>query len=116
VRARGGDTGRSVAFDEARGTTGWPARVDGRGVFNTTVREFVEARDASPEAVRRRMERYRQADLEGDVDRIVTWAGTGVGSMHDILPAEEVVKQITQETLEALARVGQWVHPASSEL
>jgi nitronate monooxygenase len=111
-RARLGHTLRTLAFDEARGTTGWPAKVDGRALNNATAREFAEARDRSPDAINRRMERYQQAVREDDMNRIVTWAGTGVASMHDdIVPAEDVVRDITKEALEALERLSSWLKP-----
>lgn len=63
-------TDRGLAWDLARGTNGWPAGVDGRAVRNLTSEAGKEPGDE--EAKR---ERYARAVKEGDVERLVTWAG-----------------------------------------
>lgn len=96
--ATGADTLRTMAFDEARGTTDWPKGVDGRGIRNATVEDaFKGIGDASA-----RRTRYAQAAKEKDTSRIVTWSGTGVGLVDKIKPAEEVVEEITKDAIEAL--------------
>lgn len=112
VKARSSATLRTFAFDDARGTLGWPHGTDGRGLRNKTVEEYerdlqeqVKAGKENPEAAKRRMERYKQAAKENDTDRIVIWSGTGVGAMDAIVPAEQVVQQITDEAVQALVRV-----------
>ncbi|GAA5997469.1 nitronate monooxygenase [Rhodotorula paludigena] len=64
------DTGRGLAWDLARGTNGWPAGVDGRAVRNLTSEGDKAAGDLRAET-----ERYARAMKEGDVERVVTWAG-----------------------------------------
>ncbi|SJX62027.1 uncharacterized protein SRS1_10656 [Sporisorium reilianum f. sp. reilianum] len=116
VRAKGSATLRTFAFDDARGTLGWPQGTDGRGLRNTTVEEYerdlqeqVKAGKEDPEGARRRMERYKQAAKENDTDRIVIWSGTGVGAMDAIVPAQQVVQEITREAIEALSRAQSYV-------
>lgn len=65
VASSGEQTLRSGRWDEARGTLGWGPGVDGRGLGNKT----------SAEEGGGGRERYDQAVKEGDVERIVTWAG-----------------------------------------
>ncbi|KAK0547629.1 hypothetical protein OC844_007128 [Tilletia horrida] len=91
---------RTMAFDDARGTLDWPAGVDGRGVRNQTVEEY--ERDSSEAARVERQKRYAQAAEEKDVNRVITWAGTGVGVMQDVLPAKELTLRLTREAEEAL--------------
>lgn len=98
LKAGPGDTKRTMAFDEARGTLGWPAGVDGRGVVNETLRAY-EAQEGTPE---QRRERYSAAEKLGNEARIVTWAGSGVGLMNVIKPAAEVVREVTQDAIEAI--------------
>ncbi|KAL9932441.1 hypothetical protein V8E36_008558 [Tilletia maclaganii] len=93
---------RTMAFDDARGTLDWPTGVDGRGVRNQTVIEY--ERDPSEGAQAGRQKRYDQAAAEKDVERITTWAGTGVGVMSDILPAKELTQRLTREAEDALRR------------
>lgn len=116
VKAKSSATLRTFAFDDARGTLGWPQGTDGRGLRNSTVEEYerdlqeqVKAGKEDPEGAKRRMERYKQAAKENDTDRIVIWAGTGVGAMDAIVPAKKVVQDITQEAVEALSRVQSYV-------
>lgn len=66
-----------MAFDEARNTLGWPARVDGRGIVNETVREYEEGTRPMEE----RQKRYKQAEAEDDPERVVVWSGTGIERM-----------------------------------
>jgi nitronate monooxygenase len=87
-----------MAFDEARNTLEWPAGVDGRGIVNETVREY----EAGEIGLKGRQERYGQAEKEDDRERLIVWAGTGVGDVHEIKPAEEVVRQLEREAVDAL--------------
>lgn len=108
LQAHGDDTVRSMAFDDARGTTEWPAGVDGRGLRSPTVDEYeAAARDARTLPVpgaEARQARYQQAVEHRDVNRIITWAGTGVGGMKDIVPAAQLVQQLYRDAGAALAR------------
>lgn len=98
-------TKRTMAFDEARGTMGWPKGVDGRGVVNETVHDYERGLGDSES----RRERYGEAVKEKDTKRIVTWAGTGVGNVSKIMPAAEVVQEIEKEAIEAVERLGAMV-------
>lgn len=100
LKAEGSGTKRSHAFDQARGTTEWPAHVDGRGVSNETVKDF----DDGVIGIEERQKRYGTAEKEGEKDRLVVWAGTGVGNMKQIKPAGDVVRDLEQEAIEALQR------------
>jgi nitronate monooxygenase len=99
-------TKRSMAFDEARGTLGWPEGVDGRGIINDTVKDF-EAKEGG--GAEKRQERYKEAASQEDERRIVTWAGTGVGLVRDIKPAAEIVEEVTKEAIEAIRRLQSFI-------
>lgn len=99
-------TKRTMAFDEARGTLGWPEGVDGRGVINDTVNDFEKGSGQSSED---RRAVYKKAEQQGDTKRIVTWAGTGVGLVNEIKPAEEVIAEITEETIDAIKRLSSFL-------
>lgn len=98
VNAKEGQTLRTLAFDEARGTTSWPKHVDGRGIRNLTVSDY----EADKGSEQDRRQRYKEAEKTGDVERIITWAGTGVGNMDVIKPAADVVREIEQAAIERL--------------
>ncbi|KAJ9117629.1 hypothetical protein QFC22_004479 [Naganishia vaughanmartiniae] len=100
-----GSTTRSMAFDEARNTLDWPNGVDGRGIVNETVKDY----QAGQEGMHERQERYTKADKEDDKERLIVWAGTGVGDVREITPAEEVVKQLEKEAIQALSSAGAYL-------
>lgn len=90
-----------MAFDEARNTLDWPAGVDGRGIINRTVEEY----ERGSMDLAQRQERYTRADREDDVERLIVWAGTGVGDVTEIMPAGDVVRLMEKEAMNALGRV-----------
>ena len=96
-----GDTLRTMAFDEARGTTGWPEGVDGRGIYNDTVKDY----QAGLGDENSRRETYSNAAKASDTKRIVTWSGTGVGNMNEILDAGELTVKLTQQARDAIQRL-----------
>ncbi|KAJ9092911.1 hypothetical protein QFC21_006623 [Naganishia friedmannii] len=100
-----GSTIRSMAFDEARNTLDWPNGVDGRGIVNQTVEDYRAGQLGRHD----RQERYTRADKEDDKQRLIVWAGTGVGDVHEITPAEDVVKQMEKEAIQALRSAGTYL-------
>ena len=90
-----------MAFDEARNTLDWPKGVDGRGLRNETVADY----EAGLGDEAGRQETYSRAEKQGDAERLIVWAGTGVGNMDKISPAGDVVRELEQEALESLERV-----------
>ncbi|UZJ56229.1 hypothetical protein CBS101457_005549 [Exobasidium rhododendri] len=99
-------TKRTRAFDEARGTLGWPEGVDGRGIINETVKDYEAGVGKTAE---KRQERYKEAEGSGDQSRIVTWAGTGIGLVQEIKPAAEVVEEVTRDAIEAIKRLNSFL-------
>jgi len=97
VAAKAGSTIRTMAFDHARGTLGWPDGVDGRALRNSTVDDLDGGADL--EGVR---SKFELAVQNGDPNRMLVWAGTGIGRMDSVKPAQEVVKELHQETLQCL--------------
>lgn len=81
---------RSFAFDEVRGTLGWPEGVDGRGLRNRVVLDAVGGggEDGGGLSVEERKKRYEEGVKNGDVNYMVTWAGAGVGLVDKIQPVE----------------------------
>ena len=82
LAADGSSTVRTLAFDVARGTLGWPAGINGRALKNKTVERF-----ESGENVEDLKQFFQKATLEGDSNGMVVWAGTGVGLVSEIKPA-----------------------------
>ncbi|MCO5589800.1 hypothetical protein L7F22_043769 [Adiantum nelumboides] len=91
---------RTMAFDEARNTLGWPKGVDGRGIVNETVRDYMSNKGGDGDA---RRAVYKEAEKSGDTSRIVTWAGTGVGLVGEVKDAEEIVAEMTKDCQKSIA-------------
>jgi nitronate monooxygenase len=98
----GVSTVKSKVFDTVRGILDWPPAYDGRGVAN---RCYINALHGMSDDENREL--YKEAMKQGDEGwgpegRMVTYAGTGVGLIKRILPAEEIVKEVQKESLEVL--------------
>jgi len=85
---------RTMAFDYARNTLSWPKGVDGRGLRNDTVIDFENGVDVT--TIRKRFADGMEA---GDSSRMLVWAGSGVGLMKEVVPAQEIVKRLQNECL-----------------
>lgn len=83
----------------------WPKGVDGRGIRNETVSDY----EADKGSEQDRKARYKEAEKTGDVERIITWAGTGVGNMDVIKPAADVVKEIELAAVDRLKALGRYL-------
>jgi nitronate monooxygenase len=102
-RTQASDTIKSFAFDEARGPNYWPVGVDGRGINNLTVRDYNLAKSHGnlDDTVKQRQDVYAEAVKSKDLDRVITWSGTGVSRMAAVLSASKIVDEITAELDEA---------------
>ena len=83
VAANANSTVRTMAFDRVRGTLDWPEGVDGRAIYNKTVKDVDDGVDVG--IIR---ENFNKAVRDGDADRVLTWAGTGVELVTEIQTAE----------------------------
>lgn len=52
-----------------------------------------------------------RATMTGRIDELSLWCGQGVGLVHEILPAAEIVRQTVDQAKEALARLGRSAVP-----
>jgi len=101
VKAKDGgkNTVRTRIYDTIRGTGNWPAQYNGRAVVNATFHDH----EAGVEEDENRR-RYEKAVKEEDYGRLTTFAGTGVGLVHDIRPAAEIVRNVQDEARRLLER------------
>lgn len=100
INATANSTVRTMAFDQARGTLGWPSGIDGRAlknghfcsenltnsfltIFLDTVADYDAGEDV--EVIR---SKFQEAVQAGDPNRMLVWAGTGVDRMTRVQPAE----------------------------
>ncbi|KAF8159756.1 2-nitropropane dioxygenase, partial [Crassisporium funariophilum] len=98
---------RSMAFDHVRNTLGWPQGVDGRGLRNATVEDYENGVDIT---VLR--DRFAESARNGENNRMVVWAGSGVGLMGVIKPAQDIVVELHEECLQKIQEAALLVgHP-----
>jgi len=93
------DTVRTLAYDEVRGTSGWPEGVDGRAVPNKVLED-----KESGLSLEERQKRFQEAAKNGDSSRNVVWAGTSVGLVNEIRDAGDVVRSVHREIVEHLSQ------------
>ncbi|EGN92204.1 hypothetical protein SERLA73DRAFT_191459 [Serpula lacrymans var. lacrymans S7.3] len=104
VAAKSTSTVRTMAFDRVRGTLGWPSGVDGRALYNNTVRDMDSGTDIS--VVK---EQFVEGVRSGDADRMLVWAGTGVGLMSEIKGAKDIVRELHHATIQYLNAASRFV-------
>lgn len=101
ISAGVGSTVRTLVFDRARGTTGWPQGVDGRAIRNQTV----EDADAGVD-----MEEVKQKFLEGarsgDHSRMLVWAGEGVALMNEVQGAKVCTHRFAYSIIWSIVELG----------
>jgi nitronate monooxygenase len=97
ITASGNMTVRTTAFDRARGTLDWPEGVDGRAVYNKTVKDVDDGVDI--EIVR---DKFNRATEDKDPDRMLVWSGTGVDLITEIQTTQDVVRELHTDMMEHL--------------
>lgn len=90
VAAKPGSAVRSYVFDHLRGTTGWPAGVDGRALAMPAVAAVESGADMT-----QIKEEVAEGMKRGDPSSVITWAGTGVGELSRLQPAKVSVPTIS---------------------
>jgi nitronate monooxygenase len=106
IRATDGGiaTARTTVYDRLRGTHGWPETYNGRGITNLSFFDHESGMDV--EENKRLYEEAMQLGDEGwgDKGRMTTYAGTGVGLIHKVLPAGEIVGEVLSDCRSHLSR------------
>ncbi|KAG0709165.1 2-nitropropane dioxygenase [Suillus ampliporus] len=100
VTANANSTVRTMAFDRARGTLDWPEGVDGRAIYNRTVKDMDDGVDVK--IVR---ENFNKGIQNRDPEQILVWAGTGVELVTEIQTAQDVVREVHTDMMEHLTLV-----------
>ena len=87
-------TNRSLCFDDAGRTNGWPPLHDGRAIANKIWDDFKEGISLED-----RQKRFDESAKKGEKDRLVIWAGVGVGLVNEIKPAAVRDPSLTDVTI-----------------
>jgi nitronate monooxygenase len=107
VNDGGVSTVKSKVYDVVRGILDWPPSYDGRGVANRT---YLDALQGMSDQENREM--YKEAMKQGDAGwgpggRMCTYAGTGIGLIDKVMPAHDILREISEETRTVLKRTAQ---------
>ncbi|KAH9946521.1 2-nitropropane dioxygenase [Amylocystis lapponica] len=100
ISAGAGSTTRTLSFDRARGTLGWPEGVDGRALRNRTS----EDANAGVNMLDVRA-KFLEAVQNDDPARMLVWAGEGVSLMTEIKGAKDICEEIHTEVVQRLQSV-----------
>ena len=101
VEANGDETGRSSIFDILRNKN-WPKQFDFRAIRNQLHRKWegrIDELRADPVAA---IDDYLSGVRQEKYDRAHVTVGQGVGLIHDILSAEELIEQINHDAARLL--------------
>lgn len=74
---------RTNVFDQVRGTTAWPAGIDGRGIPNKTLEDEADGVDLDE-----LKKRFAEGVKNDDTSRSVVWSGSSVALVNKISGAE----------------------------
>ncbi|KAI0789723.1 2-nitropropane dioxygenase [Abortiporus biennis] len=102
VEAEFGSTKRGMMFDDMLKLHDWPEVINGRAISNGIVRDVEEGLDLET-----RLARYEEGGKKGEKDRVVVWAGVGVGLTKEIKSTAVVVHELHEDILNALRATNQ---------
>lgn len=103
LQADGDGTIRTTAADIARQIE-WPAGFTARIARNAFTQRWHGREDELAKAVAVEGPRYRQAFANGDPDNTGVWFGEAAGLIHDITPAEAIVRSMVEQAEQRLRR------------
>ncbi|KAI2609187.1 FMN-dependent 2-nitropropane dioxygenase [Hypoxylon sp. NC1633] len=93
----GARTVKSQLHDHIQGNMTWPDVYDGRAIVTPT---YDDHRDGV--SLDENTRRFNASKDTGDLSRMVTWSGTGVGLVKDELPAADITIQIREAALKVI--------------
>ncbi|KAF9530158.1 hypothetical protein CPB83DRAFT_851081 [Crepidotus variabilis] len=103
VEAKSSESVRSMAFDLAMNRPGWPQGIDGRALRNIYLGNVIDYE--SGVGINTLRSRYKGGVKIGDPAREIVWAGSGVGLMKSIKPAQETLRELHEECLISLMKL-----------
>ncbi|KAI0597530.1 FMN-dependent 2-nitropropane dioxygenase [Biscogniauxia sp. FL1348] len=96
----GTSTVKSQLHDHIQSNYEWPELYDGRAIVHPSYSDHV-----SGVSLDDNLKRYKAAKDEGDLSRMVTWSGTGVGLIRQELPAIEITRRVREEALRVITGI-----------
>lgn len=105
IKDGGQNTVRTTLYDELAGRTDWPPEYDGRNVVNQSILDHMSGVEFEENK-----KRYQKATAKGDEGwgengRLTAYVGSAVGLIHEVVGAEEIVRNARDEAKASLERV-----------
>ncbi|KAI0127566.1 FMN-dependent 2-nitropropane dioxygenase [Xylariales sp. AK1849] len=97
----GANTVKSQLHDHIQGNKEWPDIYDGRAVVHPSYQD--QQTGVSLEV---NIKRFNSAKESGNLSRMVTWSGTGVGLIKESLPAGVIVRQLREGAVKVIGALG----------
>ncbi|KAI1868232.1 hypothetical protein JX265_007055 [Neoarthrinium moseri] len=94
----GANTVKSQLHDHVQGNKEWPDIYDGRAILHPSYQD-----DKAGVPLEDNTERFKSAKDAGDNSRMITWSGTGVGLIKEVLPAADIVRVVREGAIKAIA-------------
>jgi len=85
---------RTTVFDDVRGTTGWPAGIDGRAIPNKALDD-----ERNGLGIEERRMLFNESMKNDDPSRAVVWSGSSVGLVDELIDAASLSRKIQGEII-----------------
>jgi nitronate monooxygenase len=105
VAASGDETIRSTVIDIVKGFDIWPSRYDIRTLRSTTTDRWYGHESELRAVADEEVQRFAEATARGEVETIGATVGESIGLIHDIAPAGEILRRMSDQA-EASLRMG----------
>ena len=97
-------TARTKVYDILRGIHGWPEIYNGRSVLNQSFRDHESGLDQASNKKLYESAMKLGDEGWGDNGRMTTYAGTGVGLIRKVMPAQDIVSEVLNDCRAHLLR------------
>ncbi|KAF8519014.1 2-nitropropane dioxygenase [Hysterangium stoloniferum] len=91
---------RTTVFDDVRGTTGWPAGIDGRAIPNKTLDD-----EQNGLGIEERRRLFDESVRNDDPSRAVVWSGSSVSLVNELVDAASLSRTIQGEIIARISAV-----------
>ena len=104
MAASGDDTMRTTVIDIVRGFVEWPKRFDNRVMKSATTERWSGKEDELRASMVAEVPRYAEAAAKGDTRIVSPIVGEGIGLIHSVAPAEEILHAMVRQAEDILKR------------
>ena len=102
LAANGDDTIRSAVIDIVKGNDIWPTRYNLRTLRSATTDRWHGHEDELRAVAGEEIEQFARATARGDAGVIGATVGEGIGLIHDIAPAGDILRRLVAEAEDTL--------------